>query len=55
MIRRLLHSRSTTNRDRDLGSHFVQGGVAADTEEHVRMAEETCRTIPLAGLEKRLA
>ena len=41
--------------DLDLEPYFVQGGVAADTEEHVRMAEEICRTISLADLEKRLA
>jgi nicotinamidase-related amidase len=41
--------------DLDLEPYFVHDGVAADTEEHVRMAEEICRTIDLAELGKRLA
>lgn len=40
--------------DLDLEPYFVHDGVAADTEEHVSMAEEICRTISLAELEKKL-
>jgi len=40
--------------DRDLEPYFVQGGVAADTEEHVTFAEDICRTITLSDLEKAL-
>jgi len=40
--------------DRDLEPYFVHGGVAADTEEHVRMAEEICRTISVEELDRRL-
>ncbi|MDQ1371755.1 MAG: hypothetical protein QG582_670 [Candidatus Thermoplasmatota archaeon] len=40
--------------DRDLGPYFVQGGVAADTEEHVRSAEDICRTMTVEELEGKL-
>lgn len=40
--------------DMDLEPYFVQGGVAADTEEHVRSAEDICRTIEVQELGKRL-
>lgn len=40
--------------DLDLEPYFVHDAVAADTEEHVRMAEEICRTINMAELEKKL-
>jgi len=40
--------------DLDLEPYFVHGGVAADTEEHVRMAEEICRTVKVDELDRRL-
>ncbi|MEW5747574.1 MAG: isochorismatase family protein [Candidatus Thermoplasmatota archaeon] len=40
--------------DLDLEPYFVQDGVAADTEEHVRMAEEICRTINMDELGRKL-
>jgi nicotinamidase-related amidase len=41
--------------DLDLEPYFVQGAVAADSEEHVRFAEDICRTITLDDLRKSLS
>lgn len=40
--------------DLDLDPYFVQGGVAADTEEHVRAAEDICRAIEVGKLDEKL-
>ena len=40
--------------DLDLEPYFVHDGVAADTEEHVRMAEEICRNIGMDELGRKL-
>jgi nicotinamidase-related amidase len=38
--------------DCDLHPYVLQGGVAAQKEEHVRFAEEICDTMSLSALEK---
>ncbi len=40
--------------DHDLEPYFVHDAVAADTEEHVRMAEEICRNISIDELGRRI-
>jgi nicotinamidase-related amidase len=40
--------------DLDLEPYFVKDAVAADTEEHVRFAEDICRTVTVDDLSKML-
>jgi len=41
--------------DLDLEPYFVSDGVAADTEEHVKFAEDICRTITVDDLRMTLS